>query len=232
MGKRGPKPRATISTEWTAELAYAIGLLTADGCLSAQGSLVDLSSKDKDQIENYIRCLGLKTKIGTKSSSYGKGLYYRTQFKNVLFYQFLESVGLTPAKSKTIGKLKIPPALFFDFLRGTFDGDGCTYSYFDPRWKSSFMFYTVFSSASNVHVQWLQSEIYKRLKIKGHINQNGSKSVHNLKYAKRESLKLLRAMYSEPNVVCLSRKRLKIQKMLRTIGEPLLKTGDVPLLTN
>ena len=126
-----------------------------------------------------------------------------------------------PRKSKIIGEIKIPNEYFFDFLRGSFDGDGSTYSYFDPRWRSSFMFYTTFVSASSKHISWLREEIFKRLKIRGHITGDGKRVIFQLKYAKADSLKLLRKMYHSKKVLCLSRKRLKIVKMLATVREKL-----------
>jgi hypothetical protein len=145
----------------------------------------------------------------------------RVQFSDVLFYQFLLGIGLMPNKSKIIGTVDVPEQFFFDFLRGSFDGDGCTYSYFDKRWKSSFMFYTVFTSASSEHIGWLQQEIEKRLCIKGHVTRDGKRSTYQLRYAKKESQVLLPAMYYTKHVMCLPRKRLKIEKMLRTIGQHL-----------
>ena len=54
MGKRGPKPgfnaRKRVSEEWNSNLAYAIGLLASDGCLSPPGHLIDLTSKDPEQL--------------------------------------------------------------------------------------------------------------------------------------------------------------------------------------
>lgn len=220
MGIRGPKPKRIISETWRPDLAYAIGLLAADGCLSKYFYLIDLTSKDREQLENYRICLGISTPITQKSGGNGRK-YLRVQFKNVLFYEFLLSIGLTPAKSKTIGALKIPPKYFFDFLRGSFDGDGCTYSYFDPRWRSSFMFYTTFLSASKDHILWLQKEINERLHMQGHITKGKDSSIFQLKYAKADSLRLLRKMYAGKNVVYLSRKRLKIDKMLSIVGERL-----------
>ena len=108
-------------------MAYTVGLIATDGCLS-KGHLIDLTSKDREQLENYIKCLGINNKIGKKDSGQGKTAF-RVQFRNVFFYNFLVSLGLSPAKSKTIGVLKIPNKYFFDFLRGSFDGDGCSYSY-------------------------------------------------------------------------------------------------------
>ena len=147
--------------------------------------------------------------------------YFVVQFSDVLFYEFLLSIGIMPNKSKILGEVKVPAEYFFNFLLGVFDGDGCTYSYFDPRWKSSFMFYTVFVSASKEHILWIQKEIFNRLTIKGHITSGAKRLFFQLKYAKADSLLLLRAMYPKRSTSCLSRKRLKIEEMLRTIAERL-----------
>ncbi len=37
--------------KWTANLAYAVGLITTDGCLSKDGRHIDLTSKDLEQCE-------------------------------------------------------------------------------------------------------------------------------------------------------------------------------------
>ena len=83
------------------------------------------------------------------------------------------------------------------------------------------MFYTEFVSASLVHIIWLQEEIFKRLKIRGHITGGEKSSVYQLKYAKADSLKLLKNMYYKKSILSLSRKRLKIEKMLSIVGEHL-----------
>jgi len=220
MGKRGAKPKGKVKIEWSAEFAYAIGLIVSDGCLSG-GRHVIFVSKDMEQIQNFMKALGITVPIGKTKSGYDGNISLKIQFSDVLFYDFLETIGLMPRKSKIIGEIKIPEKYFFDFLRGSFDGDGCTYSYWDPRWKSSFMFYTTFVSASGKHISWLRDEICKRLKIRGHVTGDGKRVIFQLKYAKADSLKLLKKMYYSRNVPHLSRKRLKIVKMLATVGEKL-----------
>lgn len=222
MGKRGPKPKGKVKLEWSSQFAYAIGLLASDGNLSPDGRHINFTSKDIELINLYQKCLGIQMFVGKKASGrLEEKKYYRVQFGDVLFYQFLVHIGLTPNKSKTIGAIAIPDELFFDFLLGSFDGDGYTYSYFDPRFKSSFMFYTAFTSASREHVDWLRREIRGKLAIKGHITTNEDKTIFQLKYAKAESLPLLQKMYENKNVPGLSRKRLKIKEMLRIIGQRL-----------
>ena len=107
MGKRGPKPKKIISEKWNANLTYAIGLIATDGCLSKDGILIDLTSNDREQLENFSKCLGVNFKIGLKWNN-NKDKSLRIQFKNRIFYDFLLSIGLTPRKSLTMGKLIIP----------------------------------------------------------------------------------------------------------------------------
>jgi hypothetical protein len=221
MGKRGPKPKGKVVIKWSSNLAYAIGLLTTDGCLSPSGRHIVLVSKDREQLENFMIALNIKISIGKTRSGYTGKTTTRIQFGDIVFYRFLLDIGLTQNKTRTIGAIKIPRKYFFDFLRGHFDGDGCAYSYFDPRWKSSFMFYTTFVSASERHILWLQKEIFRQLGIKGHITRDGRKLTIQLKFAKAGSMKLFHKMYPNKNTLCLSRKRLKIEKMLSIVGERL-----------
>lgn len=215
MGKRGPKPKKIIDTRWRSDLAYAIGLITTDGYLSCDGLLVDLTSIEIEQLKNYSKCLGVRFKIGEKSSGAGRRAL-RVQFKNRIFYDFLLSIGLTNKKSLTLQKIDIPPEYFFDFLRGCFDGDGSSYSYWDPRWRSSFMFYIGFASGSREFLEWIQEEIQKRIKVLGHITSTKRGSgCYQLKYAKREAMEIIKQMYYSSDVICLSRKRIKIEKTLK-----------------
>ncbi|MEX0594846.1 MAG: LAGLIDADG family homing endonuclease [Patescibacteria group bacterium] len=203
--------RNIVDTKWRPDLAYIIGLIATDGSLSIDGRHISLTSKDKEQLENFSRILSLKNTIGTKFSSYKKEKkYYVIQFGSVSFYRFLLSLGLTPNKTKTIGKLKIPRKYFRDFLRGHLDGDGCTYSYWDPRWKSSFMLYTDFVCASREHLEWVRDEIKAVVNIEGRITFAG-KSTYHLRLAKKHSIKLFQFMYYKKGLPCLERKRLKFQ---------------------
>lgn len=205
------KPLRRVKINWSPNFAYAIGLLTTDGNLSKDGRHIELTSKDEEQLKNFLKCLNTKNKISFKHSGSGK-LHKRVQIGDVNFYRFLTSIGLMARKTKIIKAVKIPNKYFFDFLRGHFDGDGSFYSYWDPRWKSSYMFYTVFVSASKNHIDWLRKRIFNFIKIKGYISKSVNDSTYQLKYAKTESLKLFPRLYYDKDVICLSRKRLKIEK--------------------
>ena len=206
MGKRGPKPKGKVKIRWSANFAYAIGLLVSDGNLSPDGRHIVFVSKDDEQISNFLTALDISVPVSYSQSGYTDSKAPRVQFGDVIFYDFLLSIGLMPNKSKVIGEVVIPQKYFWHFLRGMFDGDGSIHSYLDPRWKSSFMFYTIFSSASEDYIIWLRKEIYRLAGISGHVTGT-PKTIFQLKYAKADSLILLRAMYPKSRVMSLSRKR-------------------------
>jgi len=224
VGKRGIKPKGKVKIKWDPYFAYAIGLITSDGNLSPDGRHISLTSKDYEIVKNFIQALSLTVKIGKKSrGGEEEKKYFVVQFGDVLFYDFLVKIGLTPAKSKTLKLVKIPKEYFFDFLRGYFDGDGSFYSYLDKRWRSSFMFYSSFVSASEYFIDWLKKEITSQLSIQGHVTKNGKvgRKIFQLRYAKSDSIKLLKRMYKNRKCPYLSRKRLKIEKALSIIGQRL-----------
>lgn len=211
-----------VRISWSPEFAYIIGLLATDGNLSPDRRHINFTSKDYELVQLVANSLGLSNKIGRKGNGHSNGKkYYMIQFGDVVFYRFLNKIGLSPNKSKTISSLKVPKKYFFDFVRGHFDGDGTFYSYWDPRWKSSFMFYIELISASREHIIWLQKKITSLSGIKGRLTKSKNTSVYRIKYAKAESLNLLTKMYYNKQVICLSRKRLKAEKALAVVGNKL-----------
>ena len=221
MGKRGPKPKGKVQIKWSPDFAYAIGLVATDGNMRASGRHISFVSKDMEQIKNFLFALKIEAKSDKTFSGYKGAWAYRIQFGDVLFCNFLKSIGVYPAKSLTIGKLKIQEKYFFDFIRGCFDGDGCSYSYWDPRWKSSFMFYIGLASGSISFVTWLQSMVSKLSNLSGHISihrrKGGKNNYYQLRYSKYEAMKLARLMYKNQEGIKLTRKYLKIKKSLAIV---------------
>lgn len=212
---RGSQKNINYKAQWNPNFAYAIGLLATDGNLSKDGRHINFTSKDIQLVRIFRECLKLTDiKISLKSSGRGKKNYPQIQFSNSRLYQELLKIGLTPNKSKTISRLKIPKRYFFDFLRGCFDGDGTIFSFWDKRWRSSFMFYIAFASASLVFLEWLQKQNKNFCNINGSVKTAAS-NTYILRYAKRESLILFRKMFYAKKVPCLQRKYAKAQKIFQ-----------------
>ena len=187
--------KKTKSYLWTQELAYIAGLFASDGCLISNGRHLNITSKDYEIIEYCQEALGgIGKKVQIKKGELGN-LAFCWQFSDVSLYDFFNTHGITPRKSKTIKQVKLPNEYWGDFLRGYFDGDGTTYAYTDKRWRSSYMYYTGFTSASLDYIKWLQ----KQNKILCGTTQGSIKKsnrAYTLAYAKLDSEKICNAMYS------------------------------------
>lgn len=226
MGLRGPKPKGKVEIKWSADFAYAIGLIVTDGSLSKNGRVVDFTSKDKILVQTFIDSLKIISTIGIKMSGTGH-CSFRTQIGDVLFHKFLQKIGIFPNKTKTLAGIYVPKKYFADFLRGHFDGDGSSYSYFDKRWKNSFMFYISFVSASKRHISWIQEMNKKLYKVSGYIRKVKNKEFYELRYAKKEGVAIVRNMYYNIEVPCLERKRKKLFLSVHTSAQ-VLKLVDKP----
>jgi hypothetical protein len=196
-----------ISVEWTHDLAYAIGLLTSDGNLSPDGRHINLTSLDKE-IPGYARDIfAIDNKIGRKSRG-GSIIkkYYVLQFGSKQFYSFLLSIGLTPAKSKTLRSVDIPDKFFGDFMRGCIDGDGNISETIHPESKQVQLRLRL-ASASPTFLVWLLAEHRRIWHIKGGwIYNDEKKSVGSLCFGKKDSIEILQRMYQRKSQYYLRRK--------------------------
>jgi len=214
--------------KWTPELAYVIGLITTDGCLSNDGRHIIMRSSDIQLLKTFKDCLNLNNKISrSKNDGWATKPSYRVQFGNVQFYRWLLKIGLFPAKTYTIGKIKVPDKYLRDFLRGHLDGDGSIITYKD-YWNTFknpkyiyIRLYISFMSASKKHMLWLRESINRIISLKGSTEKRKpnrlyqTTSIYNLKFAKKESLKLLSWIYYNPEVPCLKRKRKIADKFIK-----------------
>jgi len=219
---RGSRPRGRLQGEvpgragWSSELAYAVGLIATDGNLSPDGRHLAIPSKDLQLLESLRYCLRLENRIVRRIS--GRGHIYRLQWGDRVFYDWLLGIGLTPAKSLTLGPLAVPDDHFADFFRGCVDGDGTILVYTDRSQATKNVryvyerLYVSLVSASRPFLGWIQRTIHKLLGVGGSINEHrrpGRRPTYALRYAKGESIQLLTRMYRTPHAPCLVRKRNK-----------------------
>lgn len=208
------KRLSKVKIGWSPDFAYAIGLLATDGNLSKDGRHINITSKNKGMISIFKKCPSIKNKIGRKCRGGSKEKkYFQVQFGDKNFYDFLMFLGLTPAKSKTIGSLKIPAEYFADFLRGCVDGDGNICVTKHPESQYPQLRIRLYS-ASPKFLDWAKNEISKNTNTDGGWIEN-KKSMGVLAYAKSDSIKLLNFMYYSKEIPCLRRKYKIAKSFLR-----------------
>jgi hypothetical protein len=196
--------------------------------LSIDGRHLSVTSKDRDMLESLRGCLGLANAITRATGGFG-GSYHRLQWGDRIFYRWLLGIGLMPAKSLRLGPLHIPDEWFRDFLRGCIDGDGSIVTYTDHYHvtKNPAYIYTrvyvSLVSASPPFIEWVRASLLRLHQLSGDVSIRKSERHHDiwcLRYAKRESLALLRWIYYAPDVTCLQRKR--------DLAEPFLVPRSMP----
>ena len=206
---RGPIPGVHSlpgTLAWTPDRAYVVGLIATDGNLCKKPSQISIMSNDTDLLDLVRRRLGLDTDIRPHRGGYGTRCH-RLVWSDRRSYEWLVAIGLTPAKSLTLGPLAVPDDYFVDFLRGCIDGDGSIVTYTDRynTFKSPSYVYTrlyvSIVSASFRFIEWLRASVQRLADLAGHVDVRRSAGRHDvwcLRYAKRESLALLRWMYYAP----------------------------------
>ena len=215
------KPRTIY--EWSAEMAYVVGLVASDGCLQRDGRVV-LTSKDRELLETFSAIVGADVKIKSRSSGFGVTTS-DVCINRPGFYEFLLAAGLTPAKSKTLGPLNVPPEYFMDLTRGIFDGDGSVVILKDARSRFP-MLQVKFFSGSRVFLEWLWENLRVLAGVEGgtiYTFKRFPRQLFSLPFAKADSIRLLDTMYESENCPHLSCKRAKFAEFLeltaRVVGQ-------------
>ncbi|MBI1971410.1 MAG: hypothetical protein HYS52_01005 [Candidatus Wildermuthbacteria bacterium] len=211
---QGGQLQRKVRIKWSSNFAYAIGLITSDGNLSSDGRHITFISKDLELVKKFKTALKINnavTRVGRGGEAVKK--YYGVNFGDKIFYKFLNTIGLTKKKSKTIGAIDIPERFFRDFLRGLFDGDGTFYTFWDTRWPSSFCFKLSFASASKNFIEWLKTELSRLYGVTGCFHKGAG--VINLEYTKGDTKKLFNTMYYKTKLLFLNRKYRKIKTAFR-----------------
>jgi hypothetical protein len=196
-------------------MAYVVGLLATDGCLSSDRRHIILTSRDRELVETYLGCLGRPIRYRVARTRRGKRANY-PQFSDVAFYDWLLSVGLTPRKSLTLGPIAVPDEYLISLVRGLLDGDGSVSVFRHKPTRRAYPDYiyerlwVFFLSASRPHVDWLRDRLKATVGLDGYVERIGRKKkrdLFRLKYGKRESMILLQLLYADASAPCLERKK-------------------------
>lgn len=116
---------------WSNEMAYCLGLLYTDGCLSSTTNNIRFGQKDIELVEKFLTLFKCDAKIIFRNEriiNTGKaGEMYLISINGYDLYNQLSKLGLTPKKSLTMRFPAMPHKYVRHFIRGCWDGDGTVY---------------------------------------------------------------------------------------------------------
>ncbi len=205
--RRGTRKRNIIRTNWTPDLAYAIGLIATDGNLSPDGRHINFTSKDIELVLLFKKAMNIKNRVGRKGrgGSHRKP-YYVIQFGSIQFYEHLLSIGLMPAKSKRMSDISVPDRYFWDFLRGCLDGDGNINEFRHPESRIP-QLRIRFVSASRPFLMWSFEKTRQLGKLSGGwLTSTPYSSIYSLTFGKSDSIAILKKIYYRKDLPYLKRK--------------------------
>lgn len=203
-----------VKLVWDSNFSYIVGVITTDGNLSSDLRHIIITSKDYEMVMNCKNYLKLTNTISrTSRGGSNKKEYYMLQFGDKNFFEFLVKLGLTPKKSKTLSKLEIPKKYFPDFFRGCIDGDG-SISISKHKESRHPQYKIRLCSASNNFLYWILESCRSSFNVTGgSISKTNKSSVYTLTFAKSDSIRILKMIYSK-NMLCLTRKKKIALKIL------------------
>jgi hypothetical protein len=196
-------------------MAYVVGLIATDGCLSSDGRHITFTSQDRQLADAFCDSLGRSRRYRVPTSARGTPVYY-VHLGDVAFYRWLISIGLTPRKSLTLREIDVPDAHLLPLTRGLLDGDGSVYTLVhhpttraDPGYSYERL-WVYFTSGSRPHLEWLAGALERVLGIAGYVEsrapRGGRHAFYRLKYGNRASTLLLPALYADWRAPRLERK--------------------------
>jgi len=210
--KRGKVPQSYFDinecffSNWSREMAYVLGLITTDGCISKSGTIA-LSINDKDLLEKVRQVMGSEHKICR--SNHQEGLYC-FHFTRPRLVKDLAGLGILPRKSLNVKFPAVPDAFLKDFVRGVFDGDGSVY--FETRSKC-YPLRSTFVSSSQEFIEKLELVLQQMGLPERVIHRQRTKNGTHFKirYSHKDSRKLFNIMYYGDigNTIFLERKYKK-----------------------
>lgn len=106
---------------WSANMAYILGFLIADGTVARDNHSVIIAQKEKYILENIKKELGSNQPLFKNKDT---GVYLLTINSKIIKEDLIEIHGVKPNKSSTIEFPYVPEEFMSHFIRGYFDGDG------------------------------------------------------------------------------------------------------------
>lgn len=205
-------------SEWSADLAWLVGLIWSDGNLTR--NTIEICAKERDFMMMVADMIGQPNGVRPKNG----GGAWRVVFTSKTVANFLRGVGLTPRKSFTVSWPVMPPEYEAHFIRGLFDGDGCVTLRMDRQGQqvADLQWEVVTASVA------LRDSLARWMKDRGvHARVSLSHTtVWRVSVSKQSSLRILHGLLypSTLAIPCLLRKRQKFDEWMATprvrLGRP------------
>lgn len=214
----------------TPNQAYWLGFIYADGAVMCNAETrnyelqIELNSIDKYILEEFNQELGGKHKIKdrtrthficnnkkpTTSSMSSLRVYSKRIVEDLIKHNVI------PNKTLHNNFPIVSNELFWDFLRGYFDGDGCLYvNYESPKTKSAIHI----TSAHREVLDYLHNILESEYDIDSRIYQETERKYRIMIFTHENIMKFLNGIYYSVDITKLNRKYEKYEELALLCGD-------------
>lgn len=190
------------------DMAYILGLLASDGCVSKNTNhlRIDLSVMDEEILYKIKEVFDFEGAVGRYTNNSGHE-YSQLRVCSPTMKKDLAHYGIIPAKTYTLQPpLFLEEKYWIDYIRGYFDGDGCIFINYE---KYKYDWYIC--GAKKDVLEWMQSVLLNQYGIQTYLHRtaevlkNGDYFYSIHVYKKTDIIKLFNILYV-PNSLFLQRK--------------------------
>ena len=182
---------------WSGKMAYVLGLIVTDGCISKSLHTVSLAMNERELLKKVKAAMG--TNIPVRASRHQARLYEFNISRQEMVRDLLD-LGLTPQKSATIEFPDVPEEYLPHFIRGVFDGDGSVTLHGSRTRKGKVLWLQAhFCSASKSFMKSLESKL-RRLgmpKQNIRVGRGTNIPIYRITYGHKDSKILFEVMYRD-----------------------------------
>lgn len=203
---------------WSNNMAYILGFIAADGCITRDVLKIGIQYDDINLLEDIKKQLDFSGNITTRDIKLKNKIYKAAYLDIYSKYMVdrLKILGLCEQKSLQLSRFDfIPQEYEMDFVRGYFDGDGSVGGQYPQNTRTLQIRFRI-SSGSKEILEYMNDVLTKRGYKRKQITTDSKKrqsNFYSLAYSTRESLKLYNDLYYK-NCMCLQRKYHKFNELI------------------
>jgi intein-encoded DNA endonuclease-like protein len=116
----GYKVNEDFFRRWSAEMAYVLGFILTDGCIS--GNMIIISQKDHEILDRIRGAIETNNPIRKRKN--GRSHIHTLVINRKSMVEDLAKLGIGEKKSLTVKFPEVPSEYLHHFIRGVVDGDG------------------------------------------------------------------------------------------------------------
>ena len=204
---------------WSHEMAYILGYIATDGCVSEERVLrLGLTIKDESLLYKIKKIMEFSGPV-LRRISRASGKEYESSYMNIYNREIvkdLKELGIVQNKSFILGAFDFVPKEYeLDFIRGAFDGDGSVGRQGGEKCKNNYQIRVRFFSASKAFFTYLRDVLTQNglTDVKIYQDLKRKTNFYYIIYSTNDSINFYNKIYNGASIY-LDRKKEKFDELV------------------